>query len=119
MDLATRWPEAIPIRKASTAIVVNQLKGIFCRNGFPTTLVSDNGPQFCSKNLQSFLKQNGISHVKVSPYHPQGNGIVEKMHRTLKEIISKTIDKRGNWDEVALYFLRATHCMSSGFSPSC
>ena len=119
MDVATRWPEAIPIRKTTTAIVVNQLKGIFCRNGFPTTLVSDNGPQFCTKNLQSFLKQNGISHVKVSPYHPQGNGIVEKMHRTPKEIISKTIDKRGNWDEVALYFLWATHCMSSGFSPSC
>ena len=79
--------------------------------------MSDNGPQFCIKKFESFLKQNGISHVK---FHPQGNSIVEWMHRTLKKIISKTTDKRGNWAEVvpmALYFLRATPCTSSVFSP--
>ena len=96
VDVATRWHEAIHIRKAMTVVVINKLREIFCRNGFPTTLVLDNVPQFCSKNFEAFLKQEIIIHVKASPYHPQGNGLVERMHRTLKKIVAKTIDKKGN-----------------------
>ena len=46
LDMATRWPEAIPLRKTMTAIIIQQLTQIFARIGFPTSLVSDNGPQF-------------------------------------------------------------------------
>ena len=96
-----------------TAVVINQLREILCRNGFPTMLVSHNGPKFCSKNFKAFLKQEGITHVKALPYHPQGNGLMEMMHRTLKEIVVKTVDKKGNWPTVvpmALYFMRANPC---------
>ena len=55
IDMATRWPEAIPLRKTTTSIVITQLRNIFARNGFPTTLVSDNGPQFVSTQFEKFL----------------------------------------------------------------
>ena len=41
IDMATRWSEDIPLRKTTTNIIISQLKSIFTRNGFPTTLVSD------------------------------------------------------------------------------
>ena len=120
IDMATRWPEAIPLRKTTTRIMIDQLTTIFARNGFPTTIVSDNGPQFVSDLFQKFLKEKGIAHVKASPYHPQGNGIVERMHKTLTSVISRCVDKKGNWAQVVpmcLYFLRCMPNRSAGVSP--
>jgi len=58
--------------------------------------------------------------VRSSPYHPQGNGVVERLHRTLNAIITKTAEKKGNWASVvpmALYFIRSLPCESTGISP--
>ena len=79
LDMATRWPEAIPW-KTATRIVIDQLIQILARNGFPMTLVSDNGPQFVSE----FLKEQGIDHVRASPYHPQGNGVIVRFHSAVR-----------------------------------
>ena len=125
IDMATRWPETIPLWKTTTRIVIEQLKTIFSRNEFPTMIVSDNGPQFTSDLFQILLRDKGIDHVKASPYHPQGNVIVERMHRTLTSVISRCVDKKGNWAQVVpmcLYFLRcipnrsALSCLDTGGS---
>ena len=52
IDMATRCPEAIPLKKATARILVEQLTLIFSQNGFPSTLVSDNGPQFMGECLR-------------------------------------------------------------------
>ena len=119
IDMATRWPEAIPLRKTTTRMVIDQLKSIFCRNGFPTTIVTDNRHQFTSELFRKFLREKGIEHVKSSQYHPQDNGM-ERMHRTLNSVISPSVDKKGNWVEIVpmcLYFLRCTPNRSAGISP--
>ena len=59
VDMATRWLEAVPLRKM-IRVIIDQLKAIFCCNGFPTSLVSDNGPQFTSALFTKFLKTHGI-----------------------------------------------------------
>ena len=89
IDMATRWPEAVPLRKTTTRIIIEQLTNIFSRCDFPTTLVSDNGPQFVVQTFQKWLKEKRISHVRASPYHHQGNGVVERLHRTLNGVIAK------------------------------
>ena len=119
VDAATRWPEAIPLRKTTSGIIISQLKSIFSRNGFPTTLISDNGPQFCSHQFKSFLQTHGIQHVQCSPYHPQSNGVIERLHGTLNSVIAKCTEAKGNWAEIvpmALFFMRMTPCVSSGVS---
>ena len=83
------------MRKTTTKIVIDQLKPTFSRNGFPTTIVSDNGPQFVSAQFARFLKVNGIQHVKASPYHPQGNGVVKRMHGTLTSIERRAYKRKG------------------------
>ena len=70
IDMATRSPEAILHRKTTTQVIVAELKAIFYRDGFLTTLVSDNGPQFTSAQFTKFLKSQGIMHVTAPPYHP-------------------------------------------------
>jgi len=120
VDLATRWPEAIPIRVCTARVIIDKLEEIFTHNGFPTTIVSDNGAQFVGKTFTRWMVQNGITHIKSSPYHPQGNGVVERLHRTLGAIIAKTTNAKGNWAAVvprALYFIRTVPSDATGLSP--
>lgn len=58
---------------------------IFVRFGLPLAMVSDNGPQFVSTEMERFLPGLDIQHVKYSPYYPQSNGMVERLHRIIRE----------------------------------
>ena len=58
---------------------------MFAREGLPEFLVTDNGVQLTSHKMKEFLKGNGITHLLASLYHPQTNGLVERMNRTVKE----------------------------------
>jgi len=44
IDLATRWPEAIPLKTTTTKVICRELDKIFTSCGFPTTIITDNGP---------------------------------------------------------------------------
>jgi len=47
-------------------------------------IISDNGPQFISKDFKEFIRISGMTHVKTSPYYPQSNGKLERFHGTIK-----------------------------------
>ena len=47
-------------------------------------IISDNGPQFISKDFKEFIRISGMTHVKTSPYYPQSNGKLERYHKTIK-----------------------------------
>ena len=122
IDSASRWPEAIPIRTTTTRVVIKCLTSIFTRWGFPEKLTSDNGSQFTSKTFTCWLRDKGIAHSRSTPYHPQGNGVVERLHRTLNTVVGKIITSKGDWAEalpMALFFLRCTPSSSTGLALSC
>jgi putative transposase len=47
-------------------------------------IISDNGPQFVSKDFKAFLRLCSMTHVRTSPYYPQSNGKKERWFGTLK-----------------------------------
>ena len=49
------------------------------------TLRSDNGGEYVSQELETYLKSKGIRHKLTVPYSPQQNGVAERMNRTLME----------------------------------
>ena len=100
VDIATCWPEAMPIRSTTAESVIEHLTRIFVRTGFPGTIVTDNGPQFVTKEFQRFCIKHGIGHVRAAPYSPQSSGLVERMQRALKSMIAKAVERKCNWVEV-------------------
>ena len=50
-------------------------------------LLSDNGSSYISRDLAGWLEDNGMSHVRGAPYHPQTQGKIERWHQTLKNRI--------------------------------
>ena len=50
-------------------------------------LLSDNGPCYISGELADYLEENGMSHTRGRPYHPQTQGKIERWHRSMKNQI--------------------------------
>ena len=57
-------------------------------------VISDNGPQFISNDVECFAKSWNFIHHTSSPYHPQGNGRVEAAVKIAKRIMSKARDDK-------------------------
>jgi transposase InsO family protein len=50
-------------------------------------LLSDNGPSYISAELGTWLDDNGMTHTRGRPYHPQTQGKIERYHRSMKNQI--------------------------------
>jgi len=50
-------------------------------------LLSDNGPCYIASELSSYLADNGMTHTRGRPYHPQTQGKIERWHRSMKNQI--------------------------------
>ena len=70
------------------------------QNGFPASLLTDNGAVFTGKLrkgkvlLESELERLGITYKNSRPYHPQTCGKVERFHQTLKRWLKKQAPAR-------------------------
>jgi len=50
-------------------------------------LLSDNGPCYISGELAEYLEEQGMTHTRGRPYHPQTQGKIERWHRSMKNQI--------------------------------
>lgn len=66
-------------------IEIIQQRAIEAFPGNKTRLISDNGPQFISREFKEFIRNVGLTHVRTSPFYPQSNGKIERFHGTYKK----------------------------------
>lgn len=120
MDFSSRWPEAIPMKKADAETTTDAMIEVFSRHGLPATILTDNGQNFVGKLTTALLQKLKIEHLRTTPYRPQSNGMLERFHATLKRMLGKKADAEKNWDLFLPYVLfayRTTVHSSTGFSP--
>ena len=121
VDYATRYPEAIPLKDATTESVADALFTIYCRLGVPEQLLSDLGTQFVSECMEQVSALMGIRRLTTSVSHPQGNGLVEVFNKTLRSMIRKLCSEvPSNWCkylDALLFACREAPQDSMGFSP--
>ena len=66
----------------------------FHHYGFPRRLMSDQGKEFCNDILKEMCYYLNIKKIRTTPYHPQSNGHVERVHQVLHRMIGKLDNKR-------------------------
>jgi transposase InsO family protein len=121
VDYATRYPEAIPLRSINSKVIADALIQFFSRVGIPEELVSDQGSNFISTLMTQLYESLGITKIKTSVYHPEGNGLVERFNGTLKAMLKKFAGENVRyWDKYLPYLLfsyREVPSESTGYSP--
>ncbi|KAK5670272.1 hypothetical protein QVD99_8720 [Batrachochytrium dendrobatidis] len=121
IDYATRWVVAKPVKEMTESAVASFLYELMMNYGAPFEIISDRGKSFLAEGIEEFERENKIRHLATTPYHPQTNGMVERMHAMLGHGLTTLVNgRRDRWDEflpqVLLALRTRTHAVT-GFSP--
>ena len=100
IDRFTRWFIASPLfdTKASSVIDCFMLNWI-ANYGVPSTVVSDRGSCFTSKEWTRLVSYLGCTHKLTCAYRPSCNGSVERVNRTLKVALKAQLAS-DNWVDI-------------------
>ena len=99
-------------------VLYNNFFSVF---GFPQRLMSDQGTEFTGDVIAAMCKLLGIEKIRTTPYHPQGNGLAERVHQTLQRMIGKLDpEKHRKWPEhiaSMMFAYNTTWSQVTGYSP--
>lgn len=89
IDRFTKCAHCIPLPHPYTAKMVAELfvQEIFRLHGMPQRIVSDRDPIFLSLFWETFFALQGTQLCKSTAYHPQSDGQIENLNRTVEQFI--------------------------------
>jgi transposase InsO family protein len=100
VDNFTKWVECYPMRTQSAEETAYWMRQYLNRWDLVRSLLTDNGSNFKAEIFEKMLSEKGVKHLFTSPYWPQGDGISERTHRTIMNMLSKHCTKtRVDWCE--------------------
>lgn len=122
VDKFTGWMECKPTSTQSSGFTCMALFEWICQYGLMVQVHCDNGPHFNAEEVKyMMLSSYGIQLRFGVPYHPQGQGKVERVNGVVKNIMKKYVLKYGsNWDmwlPAVMYVMRISDRSDHGYSP--
>ena len=99
-DYFTKWADALPLPNMEAETVAREfVRHFVCLFGAPTYLHTDQGKNFDSKLIKEMCRLLGITKTRTTAYHPQSDGLVERMNRTLLSMLGTLPDgDEDSWD---------------------
>ena len=123
IDYFSKYVSLIPI-KTTTSEVICEVLWIhwISKFGIPERIHSDRGSNFTSGLFQEYCRILGIRKTFTSPYYPQSDGLVERLFRTVKPMISAVMEDRciKDWSStlpIVEYGIRNTVQKTTKYSP--
>ena len=90
VDHYSRFTDFVELRTRNTEEVCRNFQDYLSDFGTPDVLFLDNAKEFMSAQFKDLCITCNVQFGYIIPYHPQGNSISERMHRTMKSVLSNT-----------------------------
>ena len=121
LDLLSKGVEIAAISDKSAETVARALTEVIYRHGLPESLLTDRGLEFDNRSLVVLAEAMGIDKKRVSAFHPQSNGAVERANKTIGSMLRRNVQEYGgSWDEyislTRFQYMTVPH-HTTGFSP--
>jgi transposase InsO family protein len=117
IDRSTRWFEVWPLINITAEAALDAfMMAWVARFGVPARITTDRGTQFASGVWSAWCRSVGVDLIFTTAFHPQSNGMVERLHRQLKAALRA---RGGSWWEQlpwAVLGVRAAPKEESGVS---
>ena len=122
IDFFTRWVEAFATKNQEARTTAELLvTEVFSRFSVPYIIHTDQGVQFESALFKEICDLFDVTRTRNSPYHPQCNGMTERVNQTIIQMLATSVDGSvKDWDRrlnFQLLAYRTTVHKSTGFSP--
>ncbi|UYV66538.1 hypothetical protein LAZ67_4002004, partial [Cordylochernes scorpioides] len=91
--VATDYLTRFTITKAAATAEATELstfliEDVILKHGAPREIITDRGRNFMSQTIREINNLNGTIHRFTTAYHPQTNGLTERLNKTLTDMIS-------------------------------
>uniref|UniRef100_A0AAR2LYA0 Integrase catalytic domain-containing protein n=1 Tax=Pygocentrus nattereri TaxID=42514 RepID=A0AAR2LYA0_PYGNA len=108
-DYFSKWCEAFALKKQEADTVARVVVEQFIlRWGTPKSIHTDQGKNFESALFREICDLLEIQKTRTTPYHPQSDGLVERVNRTVTTMLSMFVhSNQRNWDELLPYVMMA------------
>jgi len=103
IDRLTKMTHLAALKEDATAMDVVRVfrREVFRLHGLPRNLVSDRDAKFTSQLWKDIFRLLGTKLNMTTAYHPQGDGQVENMNKTLEDMLRAWVCASLNdWDEL-------------------
>ncbi len=121
IDHFTRYVVAVPTTNLTAETIATVFLDEVCyKIGCPRVLLSDNGTEYNNKLFRTLCLRAGIKKLWSPAYHPQSNGIAERVNGTIKTALYTLVrDQPHRWSTLLapVIFGINTSIDSHNFSP--
>ncbi|KAK8780235.1 hypothetical protein V5799_018426 [Amblyomma americanum] len=88
-DYLSRYCETKALPRGTAAEIAQFfVHHIVLRHGAPVVVLTHRGTAFTSALTHEVLRLSGTSHRKTTAYHPQTNGLTERLNKTIADMMS-------------------------------
>jgi hypothetical protein len=122
-DSLSRWVEAVPCKGDPTAeqVLDAYATHVACRYGWPRELRADGGSNLANKLAEEIHRQSGVDLRQGAKYHPQSQGVAERVQATLTRMCLAANEGGSHWVDhlpFLLFSYHATPHRVTGLSPA-
>ncbi|KAG0439135.1 Transposon Tf2-9 polyprotein, partial [Dictyocoela muelleri] len=86
-DICSRFTTLFILKDIKSDSIIKNFKKWLEKYPKPEKFLSDLGKNYVSRKFENFLNDNGITHIKTSPYNPTANGISERINYSIANIL--------------------------------
>ena len=104
IDVYSRFTKIAIIENINAKSIQQIFRDWIKDSGPPMKLITESGSQYVSYVFQQFLEQNSVAHYPTPSYHPQGNGISERLNFCVNNLFriwrgaERFQSLRSNWE---------------------